>query len=63
MKEEYVLSVVMTITGSIGLFMINELVKTLRKMAASIDDLNVKIAVVCDRVDNHDRRIERLENL
>lgn len=31
-------------------------------IASSISSLNVKIAVIIERTDNHEKRIERLEN-
>ena len=36
--------------------------KTLHEMGASVQELNVKIAVVIEKVGNHDERIRRLED-
>jgi chaperonin cofactor prefoldin len=62
MKLEYVLSTVLTCTGTLGLILFNQIVTQLRKMTESVESLNVKIAVVCDRVESHDKRIEKLES-
>lgn len=33
-----------------------------KQMTVGIDQLNVKLAVLCEKVYSHDNRIERLEN-
>ena len=34
---------------------------TLKDLGNSVRELNVKIAVICERVDSHERRIDKLE--
>lgn len=46
--------------GSIG-FAAFRMVGILDQLQASVESLNVKIAVVIQRSDNHEKRIERLE--
>lgn len=36
--------------------------KDLNRITESLESLNVKIAVICEKVESHDERIKRLEN-
>lgn len=36
--------------------------KTIHDMGASVQELNIKIAVVIEKIGNHDERIKRLED-
>lgn len=39
-----------------------EVIKSLRRMAQSIETLNERVAVVIEKTESHDKRISRLES-
>lgn len=47
-----------TMATAIGLYAVH----ILSKLQNSVEGLNVKIAVVVEKIDGHERRIERLED-
>lgn len=42
-------------------YLANELVQTLKGIRNSVEELNIKIAIVVERTNNHEARLERLE--
>jgi hypothetical protein len=54
-------SIVVSIVGSLALHIFGRVSKDLDKLITSVDELNVKIAVVIAKVDNHDSRLTKLE--
>lgn len=48
--------------GCMALILFNDIKKTIERMSASLEALNQKMAVICERVDTHEKRIDRLEN-
>jgi hypothetical protein len=54
-------SIVVSVLGSLALQVFGRVSKDLDKLITSVDELNVKIAVVIAKVDNHDSRLTKLE--
>jgi Ca2+/Na+ antiporter len=57
-------SVLLLMTGVIGFFIVrsmDEFADSLRTLNQSVQELNIKIAVVIAQVSDHDDRIKRLE--
>ena len=60
----YNIEVITALLGFIGgiLALIGTYVASqLTKLASSVDSLNIKIAVVIEKLENHDKRIAKLE--
>lgn len=56
-------SLAIPILGFLAIKVLNRIEQSLEKLTASIEGLTVKIAVICERVDNHEKRIESIERV
>jgi len=54
--------VILAVVGSLIAVIMNGILGTLKDTNKAISDLNVKVGVVIERVDNHERRLGRLES-
>tara|TARA_R110000868_G_C10524422_1_gene733404 strand:- start:238 stop:522 length:285 start_codon:yes stop_codon:yes gene_type:complete len=74
MGIEDVLQIVLSAIGVLGLYILNDLTKSVRSATQEISELNVKIGMIIQRGENHEREIslikrtielirERLHNL
>ena len=61
MHTELILQILLTSVGFLLVFNIQTASAHLEELKESVKDLNVKIAVVIERVDSHERRISNLE--
>lgn len=59
--EIFVLSTLLTIIGVLGLRILNTMSKSVEIAGKSVEKLNVKVAVVIERIEYHDERIKKLE--
>lgn len=59
-KDLLITGLATVILGIIG-YTVAELVNVLKSIRDSIAELNTQIAIVIAKTDNHERRIERLE--
>lgn len=63
MSIDQILNLILTALGSIALFILSDVVSQLRKMSESVSLLNERIAVVVEKLDSHEKRILKLEDL
>ena len=54
-------SILLSVVGFICMLLMKEAVAILRELKESVEELNVNVAVVVERVDGHERRIGKLE--
>lgn len=54
-------SVSQSVFAFMGLAIAGWVARSLDKMRESVEQLNVKMAVIVERTDNHEKRLERLE--
>lgn len=47
--------------GTVALMLIKSVVNEIKRMAESIERLNVKVGIIIERTDGHEKRISRLE--
>jgi hypothetical protein len=59
--ELFVLGTLLTVIGSLGLIILNAMKDELKTASESVKELNVKVAVVIERIEHHDERIKKLE--
>ena len=57
----FIIGLLVTIIGSLGLIILNSMKEEMKTGSKSVEKLNVKIAVVIERIEYHDERIKRLE--
>lgn len=57
----FILSTLLTIIGVLGLRILNTMSKAVEVAGKSVEKLNVKVAIVIERIEYHDERIKRLE--
>jgi hypothetical protein len=57
----FVVGVLLTTIGTLGLLILNSMRSEMKAGGKSIEKLNVKVAVVIERIEYHDERIKRLE--
>ncbi len=57
MNVNEILAVAIAVNGFFAL----RLISTLDRLSETATELNQKLAVICDRVDTHERRLSRLE--
>jgi len=51
----------LAIMGFLSLTIFNDIRKSIDKLMTSVESLNEKMAVICERVDSHEKRISRIE--
>lgn len=59
--EIFILGTLLTLIGSLGLIILNSMSKSIDLAGESVKELNVKVAIVIERIEYHDERIKRLE--
>jgi len=47
--------------GFVLVYLFNKMTQDLSKLTASVEQLNIKIAVICERIESHDSRIKNIE--
>jgi len=57
----FIIGLLVTVIGSLGLIILNSMKDEMKMGSKSVEKLNVKIAVVIERIEYHDERIKRLE--
>jgi hypothetical protein len=57
----FVIGVLLTTIGTLGLLILNSMRGEMKAGGKSIEKLNVKVAVVIERIEYHDERIKKLE--
>ena len=55
------LDLALTLLGGVLSFVGWSISKDIRRLTISVDDLNVKMAVVIEKIQSHERRIQSLE--
>ena len=58
---EWIIQAVGTLFAGLVSIIFHRMSKDVSRMTESVEQLNMKIAVVLERVDHHERRITRLE--
>jgi len=48
-------------TGSVALWLFSQAVNEIKKLRDGVESLNIKMAVICEQVSTHERRITSLE--
>jgi len=61
--EIFTLSTLLTVIGVLGLRILNTMSKSVETAGKSVEKLNVKVAVVIERIEYHDERIKKLEEM
>lgn len=61
MPLSQVLEIIITAFGAVLLYLLDQTRSHLSRMTESMESLNVKLAVICEKVDTHERRISSLE--
>ena len=61
MTLDQVLMIALSLIGALGLIIFKGISEELKKLSTSVETLNIQIAVVITRVENHDERIKKLE--
>lgn len=59
--ELFVIGTLLTVIGSLGLIILNSMRDEIKIAGDSVRKLNVKVAVVIERIEHHDERIKKLE--
>jgi hypothetical protein len=57
----FTVGMLLSIIGTMGLIILNSMRKSVDIAGESVNELNVKVAVVIERIEYHDERIKRLE--
>ncbi len=57
----FILGTLMTFIGSLGLIILNSMRNAVKDAGDSVNKLNIKVAIVIERIEYHDERIKRLE--
>lgn len=60
-EAKLVFEVLLSCLGTLCVFFFNRISKDLGRMTDSVEQLNIKVAVVCEKIENHDNRIKSLE--
>jgi uncharacterized protein YoxC len=61
MTIDQILQICISIIGFMIVFGINKISKDLHDIASSVDQLNYKMATIVERVDTHEKRINKIE--
>lgn len=59
--EVFVISILLTVIGSLGLIILNSMRESINIAGESVKELNIKVAIVIERIEYHDERIKKLE--
>lgn len=57
----FVIGAMLSIIGTLGLIILNSMREEMRAGGKSVEKLNVKVAIVIERIEWHDERIKKLE--
>lgn len=57
----FVVGILLTVIGSLGLIILNSMKESVKDAGDSVKELNVKVAIVIERIEYHDERIKKLE--
>jgi len=60
-SAKIVFEVLLSCLGTLCVFFFNRISKDIGRMTDSVEQLNVKVAVVCEKIENHDNRIKAIE--
>lgn len=60
-EAKLVFEILLSCLGTLCVFFFNRISKDLGRMTDSVEQLNIKVAVVCEKIENHDNRIKSLE--
>lgn len=63
MDSQQFLGWTMAAIGGLGLVIINGLKEEIKKLNTQVTELNVNVALVAERHDNLDKRVDRLERV
>lgn len=61
MNYDILIQATLTVIGTLALFIFSQAVSELKRVRSSIESLNIKIAVVCEQLSGHEKRITSLE--
>ena len=62
MEPQHYMAILEGMLGVVGVGIAAWVANSIDKMRTSVEELNTKIAVVISRTDNHEERINRLED-
>jgi hypothetical protein len=62
MDQQHYLTILEGFLGVVGLGIAAWVANSIDKMRSSVEELNTKIAVVISRTDNHEQRLNKLED-
>ena len=62
MNIDILIQATLSIIGALILFIFSQAISELKKVRSSIESLNIKIAVICEQVSGHEKRITSLED-
>lgn len=57
----FILGTLLTVIGTLGLIILNSMREEMKIGGESVKELNIKVAVVIERIEYHDERIKKLE--
>lgn len=60
-NAKLIFEVLLSCLGTLCVFLFNRISQDLKRMTDSVEQLNIKVAVVCEKIENHDNRIKTLE--
>lgn len=55
-------TLICAIIGGLITVIMNGILQTLNKLNISVSELNIKMGIMIERVDNHEKRLSHLEN-
>lgn len=61
MPMPHILEILLGCLATAATFIFNKAAKNLELLTVSVESLNTKIAVIVERVDSHEKRIDRIE--
>jgi len=61
MDVQSLVQVLMSVLGCVGMLLLREVTQTLKEMKESVEELNINVAVIIEKVNSHEKRIAHLE--
>lgn len=58
---KFLFQILLTCLGTLTVYLFNKISRDISRMTDSVESLNIKVAVVCEKIENHDARIRQLE--
>lgn len=62
MTTEMLIQVLLAVLGFFGVLTLNDVKNTIKEATKSIEELNIKVAVVIERTEHHAEEIEKIKD-